>query len=142
MKPKPPIYTLPHGIEVIGEYAMTGLNRYVRVRIRPHPFFADLKPVAGGCSVRRSRAVMASILGRPLRAGEHVHHRNEDRVDDRPENLEVVHQAEHNAHHKTGSRHRADSKAKASASLKRAYQLGIHRRTTIKNRDSKGRISR
>ena len=37
--PKSPIYVLPHGIEVIGEYAPSRKNRYWRVRIRPHRFF-------------------------------------------------------------------------------------------------------
>jgi hypothetical protein len=35
------------------------------------------------------RAVMADFIGRPLRAGENVHHRNGHRSDNRLENLEL-----------------------------------------------------
>jgi hypothetical protein len=35
------------------------------------------------------RVVMADLLGRPLRKGENVHHRNGDRADNRPDNLEL-----------------------------------------------------
>lgn len=36
------------------------------------------------------RFVMTEVLGRPLRANEQVHHKNGNRLDNRPENLMVV----------------------------------------------------
>lgn len=124
MKALAPLYMLPHGIEVIGEYPARGKNRYWRVRIRPHRFFPNAPVVSNGIYVRRNRVVLASKLGRALTPAEHAHHRDEDRDRDVPDNVELLTAAEHNRHHKTGTKHRADSKEKTSRSLKHAYATG------------------
>lgn len=142
MKRKAPLYVLPHGIEVIGEYAPTAANRYWRVRIRPHRFFPGVPVVAGGCYVRRSRVLLASQLGRALSRHEHAHHGEAGPHVDVPSNLEVLGAAEHNRHHKTGQRHRPESRAKTSATLKRLYAAGAMKPRAITNRDNLGRISK
>jgi len=43
--------------------------------------------------------VMERAMGRPIPASEHVHHKNQIRHDNRPENLEVLPAAEHQSHH-------------------------------------------
>ncbi|WP_037335257.1 HNH endonuclease [Salinisphaera hydrothermalis] len=73
---------------------------------------------------RRSRVIAASTIGRDLKPGEHVHHRNEDRTDDSPTNLEIISAADHNRHHKTGTTKSLSSREKTSRSLKRAYVEG------------------
>jgi hypothetical protein len=45
------------------------------------------------------RVVMERLLGRKLLSTEHVHHINGDKLDNRPENLTVLSEAEHHRHH-------------------------------------------
>jgi len=120
---KTPIYILPHGIEVIGEYAPSGENRYWRVRINAHHLF-DAKIVSGGMYIRRSRVVMTSVVGRKLLDSEHVHHKDEDVNNDSPSNLKIISPSEHNKHHKIGVKHSEEAKSKISNSLKSAYDDG------------------
>lgn len=138
---KAPLYVLPHGIEVIGEYAPTAKNRYWRVRIRPHAFFPNAPVISNGISARRSRVILAAKLGRALLPTEHAHHGEDGRFEDTPANLEVLSATEHNRHHKTGSRHTVDAKSRIGAALKRAYAEGRRARPAITNRDNLGRIA-
>ncbi len=48
-----------------------------------------------GREVYEHRLVAERLLGRPLRSGESVHHRNGRRDDNRPANIEVVNHADH-----------------------------------------------
>lgn len=57
------------------------------------------KKLPDGSRILEHRWVMEQVLGRKLRSDEHVHHINHDRLDNRPENLEVVSPAEHGLRH-------------------------------------------
>lgn len=46
------------------------------------------------------RVVAAQMLGRPLASDEIVHHRNRNKSDNRPENLEIMTRREHIAAHR------------------------------------------
>lgn len=51
------------------------------------------------------RMVAETTMGRPLAVGECVHHKNRDRADNRPENLQVLTTAEHiELHRREGKR--------------------------------------
>lgn len=138
---KAPLYVLPHGIEVIGEYAPTKQNPYWRARIRPHAFFADVTERCGGIYVRRSRVLLAAKLGRALTSADIAHHGDEDKQHDSPQNLVLQSAAEHNQHHKTGARHSTATRARIAEGVRRSYAEGRHPRSAITNRDDQGRIA-
>lgn len=137
--PSPPLYVLPHGIEVVGEYPARGKNRYWRVRIRPHPFFQNSPVIANGIYVRRSRVILTSKLGRALTSAEHAHHEDENRDNDVAENIETLSPAEHNRHHKTGTKQREESKQKTAVSMRLAYAEGRH--APIVMREQRGELN-
>lgn len=119
---KSPIYLLAHGIEVVGE---NHAARYVMLRLRPHSFFPNATPRGHHIEVQRSRVVMSAHLGRALERNEHVHHGPKGRHDDSLSNLKIISAADHNRHHKTGSKHRPESKEKTTQTLLRLYREGV-----------------
>lgn len=124
MKQLEPLYILDHGIQVIAEYPARGKNAYVRVRIRPHQFFPNAKIVSNGILVRKNRVVLAAKLGRALLSNEHAHHKDENRTNDHPDNIELLTAGDHNREHKHGRKHSLESKAKKSSTMKKLYAQG------------------
>ncbi len=134
-KLKEPIYTLSHGIEVIAEYAPTPNNAYWFLRIRPHRLFTG-KIISNGIQIKRSRAIMTSILGRVLLKEECVHHINGDRGDDCPENLEVMLHRNHSRIHRIGKKNSKETRLKMSESIKAGIAEG---RLSLPPKSKKGR---
>lgn len=69
---------------------------YVMVKAPDHP-----DAHANGY-VYEHRLVAEQKLGRRITSEEHVHHQNSDKQDNRPENLEVLHNTEHRVKHRNG----------------------------------------
>lgn len=67
----------------------THSDGYIQIRMKDHPN-------ADGCGyVYEHRYVMEQHLGRYLRSDEHVHHINENKKDNRIENLQILTNSEH-----------------------------------------------
>lgn len=66
----------------------TNKNGYISVWVAPDSPFAAMRDRDG--QVGEHRLVMAKQLGRCLESWELVHHRNHDKHDNSPENLEIV----------------------------------------------------
>ena len=61
---------------------------------------------------------MAESLGRSLLRSEHVHHKNENTLDDRRGNLKIMFHGKHSAYHNIGKHHTVESKRKMSLAKK------------------------
>jgi len=75
-----------------------------------------------GKQVNVARYILEQKIGRPLQSSEYVHHINGEKLDDRPENLELVTPKSHSAIHlvgkvgcRKGKHHTPESKSKISA---------------------------
>ena len=52
--------------------------------------------------VREHRMIMSDFIGKRIKDDEHVHHKNENKKDNRLQNLELISCAEHTRHHWKG----------------------------------------
>lgn len=78
-------------------------NKFCGTKITSTGYTALYKPDHPNSSrtgyVLEHRFIMSELLGRPLKKGEIVHHINEDKTDNRAENLMVLTVSEHSSMH-------------------------------------------
>jgi len=92
-------------------------------------------PEAKGGYVYAHRIIMQSIIGRPLKKGEHVHHINGVKTDNRARNLALMDGKEHLALHLKARQLRGERHPRYSGGLQKVkctwcgteYSVYIHR---------------
>ena len=67
------------------------------------------------------RYIMQEHLGRLLKEDEIIHHKNENPLDNRIENLQIMTNAEHTRHHSTGRKQSKETRIKQSLSAKKRF---------------------
>ena len=84
------------------------MSGYIVICIRDHPLFPGQKFVG------QHRLVMAESLGRSLLTEEDVHHKDENRLNNQIDNLEIKLHGPHSAFHMRGKIFSAETRKKMS----------------------------
>ena len=90
------------GVEMRPSLRFGEKNHFYRGGGRKRTERGYIKVYVAGRWLFEHRVVMEKMLGRPLAKTEDVHHRNGQKDDNSPENLEIITHASHLSHHKTG----------------------------------------
>ncbi len=106
-------------------------EKYKRVKVCNHPLFP------GRRQVLRNRLVMAESLGRPLLRSEHIHHKDEDTLNNRRKNLKIMLHGKHTTHHKLDSHHSIEAKKKMSLAHKGKIFTAEHKHNLSLAREGK-----
>lgn len=117
-KEKQTFYTIRIGDNF---HDVTGRKRtpggYVALCIKTHPNSDQINGY-----IFEHRIVLEMQLGRYLKPGEVVHHKNEIKHDNRLSNLELMEHTEHTIMHHTGAKRSKETKEKLSEIAKNRFQ--------------------
>lgn len=91
-----------------------------------HHGYIRLFGLPGGRWEYEHRWIVSQQIGRPLTRYEHVHHRNGDKQDNRPDNLQLMTWAEHVALHNRVTPRRGPRGAEATRQKKSRRKPNTH----------------
>lgn len=121
---------IKRAIDTMGKYTCKPCTLRLRNEDMARPIGATRLTAKGYTEVKAKSGwvfqhiqAMEAHLGRQLAPGERVHHKNEEKSDNRIDNLELMEHGEHTAHHHKGQHRSIETRLKIAAKARTRSKL-------------------